>query len=338
MKFLIRDIVLLVLLQLLTACNSDKSVFTETGAFLLETENPKNVSLLIENKSQKSAVFRVKLNNGFFYDIPDIIKAIKDLEPEFAGEPDYRKAWRFVGHKIFEGRPLTQEHKWPHNPYVLLNSIGFGFCDDKSAVLSSLWKMLGYKSRVWTLEGHVVPEIFIKDHWEMYDPYYKAYYLDTLGNVADVTTLMNNPNLIYKPLNPISNKKGAYEYFSTNSYSTKLARIYSSSADNKISTWFSDPVHAYRLNIAIPPGGTFEFPARYENELRIGNISNRQNFANAKLTIPAGWTGSVSIPLVIHSIKGKGDIAFNGNTYKIESAKLNDCINDRTNFNYRVDA
>lgn len=167
MKFLIRNIVLLILLQLLLTCNAEKSVFTETGVYILETEYPQGVSLLIENKSQKSAVFKMKLNNGFYYDIPDIISAIKDLEPEFAGEPDYRKAWRFVGYSIFEDRPLTQEHQWPHNPLVLLNSIGFGFCDDKAAVLSSLWKILGYKSRVWTLEGHVVPEIFIKDHWEM---------------------------------------------------------------------------------------------------------------------------------------------------------------------------
>lgn len=336
MKSKILDIVLLLLLQLMLSCNSEKSVSTETGIFILETEYPQNVSLLIENQSQKSAVFKLKLNNGFFYDTPDLISAIKDLEPEFAGEPYYRKAWRFVSHKIFEDRPLTQEHKWQHNPFVLINSIGFGICDDKAAVLSSLWKTLGYKSRVWTLEGHVVPEIFIKDHWEMYDPHYKEYYFDSLGNVADVKMLMNDPSLINKPVHPFFDEKGAYKYFSSNSYSTKLSRIYSSSADNKISTWFSDDKPAYRLTISIPAGGTFEFPARYENELRIGNISKQNKFANAKLTIPAGWTGNVSIPLVIHKINGKGNITINGGTYKIESAALNDRINDRTNFNYKL--
>lgn len=147
---------------------------------------------------------------------------------------------------------------------------------------------------------------------------------------------MNNPNLIYKPLHPILIKNSAYAFFSTNSYSTKLARIYSSSADNEISTWFSDTGPAYRLIITIPPGGTFEFPARYENELRTDNTSKQYNFANAKLTIPAGWTGNISIPLVIHNIKGKGNITINGSTYKIESAKLYDWINDRTNFNYKL--
>ena len=65
---------------------------------------------------------------------------------------------------------------WLHSPALFLNSLGVGWCDDRAAVVHHLLAEMGYTARLWSLQGHVVPEVLINGRWEVWDTDLGVYY------------------------------------------------------------------------------------------------------------------------------------------------------------------
>ena len=123
--------------------NSQKAESLSVKRFILNTEDPSTNAIRLSNTGSKSAHFKMKVNGNIYFNLQDILEAIKKMPVEYPGEPLHRKAWRYVINTTTRAPPLTIE-RWQHNPVLFLNSLGFGYCDDKASVLSFIWTELGY--------------------------------------------------------------------------------------------------------------------------------------------------------------------------------------------------
>ena len=302
--------------------------------FILSTESPATSAIIIRNTGEETVRFKLKLNGKLYYDEREILEAIRKMTPEYPDEPLRRKAWRFVRDNSTHATPLTRE-RWQHSPTVFINSVGVGNCDDKASVLSFIWTGFGHKSRVWGLGGHVVAEVFVDSHWEMYDPQYEVYYLTNDTVVAGVEELASNPLLITKAINKLKGGKSLSAVALR--YSGYTASKYTTLDNNSVSDYYSEPITSEKLLFDIPSHATFEFPALYEPILMDMHKQNTNGYANAKLTIPPHWTGDIKTPLAIHSIRGSGTLIFKNREYTIESEELQKEIIDRLSFIHKFE-
>jgi len=144
-------------------------------SYHLSSPAPASQHIRISNSTGDTATFALKLNGRGYRDIDDVLAEIVSSADDYPGEPEYRKAWRFIRGRIRHASPLTGA-PWYHAPTLMLNSTAFGFCDDKAHILAYVWQRLGHTARVWSLEGHVVPEVLVGERWAMFDPYLGVYY------------------------------------------------------------------------------------------------------------------------------------------------------------------
>ena len=318
---------LVMTMPLFQSCTGPGEKWEETKIFVLNAGAPDRSAIVIKNNGKEPALFKMTLNKLIYYNADAISE---EINKESAGsEPVQLRAWKFVKNYTYFDEPLT-ESRWLHDPSLFLNSVGFGYCDDKAAALSFIWKHLGLASNVWNLGGHVVPEVSTTDGMAMYDPEFEVYYKKKTGTVAGVKDLIDNPSLIvsgYKLKLPCNTIHALW-----NRYSSKTARIYQTTENDSISAWYSKPVATYSLQIKIPPGGLFEFPAKYEESLVNNKGDTISCFANARLTIPKRWAGAVDIPLVIHAVNGKGTLTIKNVNYYIGSSELKNLIDSRKSF------
>ncbi len=272
----------------------------------LQTDTPQRDYIRIINNSASTASFSMNLNNMLYTSDADVLNAIQSMPPEYMNEPTERKAWRFIINNRYHWDPITSYSWGDSSPALFFNSIGFGFCSDSAALYCYMMSSLGYQARVWGMNGHVVPEVLINGTWEMYDPDKQVYYIDNQGNVAGVQELESNPGLITNPIVPLQGTlMGAY--------SQVTANIYSSAGINDVQPQQcinDNSVANYLLNMQIPAGGAFDFPAVFAAPIHTLYFTQAPSYTNARLTIPSGWTGTLNTPLVIHSIGYDGPHTF----------------------------
>ncbi len=320
--------------------NSVLSVyFTNFGNFgLLRTDirleestlsfSLKNETIILQNNGLSTALFRLTINNWSLSTSADIAEYIRDMSNEYESEPLHRKVWRFVRDARYHFDPLTGSN-WLHSPSILLNSVGFGYCDDTATVTYAIWRILGYETRVMALNGHVVPEIYINNHWEMYDPDLQVYYYLSNGSVAGVADLENNASLITAPITPIlSSDNPIFD----DVYSAGIAIFYTSKTDNTIGEWYmntlpEDPDVVFQ----IPRGGNLTFLNNEVFALNTTYGSLAQVNSTIKLTIPKGWTGKIKVPLIIHTIRGNFTLRIGGQAFTCEQ-ELQAFLDQRIDF------
>lgn len=321
------------LLILFNGCVQKLDTHPENKTYVLESAHPDKQAIKISNQGTSIATFKLKVNDNLYFDNDDIVNTIKELKSEFPDEPLEMKAWRFVQDNIDQQRPLTEE-KWQHSPVIMINSLGFGQCDDYATVLALLWKKLGYKSRIWTLGGHTVPEVYVDGKWKMFDASYEVYYRNETGEIAGVKELIERPSLITKPLDSLHSVLRLASKI--NRYAEETAESYMTREDNKISEWHLPSPDSFELVFQIPPNASIEFPAVYNSSLTTSANNSTPSYANLKLTLPKGWDGPIDIPLIVHSISGKGEVTINDKLLEIESEELTLMINDRTLPGYKL--
>ncbi|MFH1319493.1 MAG: hypothetical protein ABII90_02415 [Bacteroidota bacterium] len=321
------------LLLAIASCSLNQNEQPGSKSFILNTESPDFKVIKLMNRGYEQAVFKMKINNNLFYNDDDLLNEIKQMEPEFPDESLERKTWRFVKDNSRFNSPLTEE-TWQHSPSLFINSIGFGYCDDRASVLSFLWQKAGFTSRVWNLGGHVVAEVYIDNKWQMYDADFEIYYHNDENKIASVAELADNPSIILESYHMDIKCKDIISKIRWCSNMT--VKLYSSKENNSVSDWYSQPVVSNNLEFRIPPGAVLEFPAVYENNLMSSKLESVINYANAKLTLPTNWKGSIKIPLVVHAIKGQGKVRIEDILFEIGSEELNDHLNDHSKFIFRL--
>lgn len=254
------------------ACN--RPVKHKNIQLVIDLERGNQVS--IYNKSESSSCFYLKLNNGFLSQ-EEIIEYVKSMPNQIENESLARKAWRFVMDKIYYLPSFEESNKF-HHPLTLINSLGYGQCDDLSAALAIIWKDLGYNSRVWELGGHIVPEVYENGKWKMYDPSFQVYYLTRDSLVASVEELESNTDLILSPVekldlfklnkftvNTVDTSK-LKELYNSYNYSPRMKEYYETEEDNVLNEWFEKTYSQDSVKICLPKGALMRFPVCIEHK------------------------------------------------------------------------
>ena len=130
---------------------------TEYRSDYLRTSTPASAYVSIRNTGPAVIAYQLAFNQKFGLTTQEVVRTIQDMEPEFPDEPIQRKVWRFIRDNRYHFDPLTAA-RWNHSPGLFFSSVGFGYCDDSASLFRHLMTAMGFTSRVWALNGHVVPE------------------------------------------------------------------------------------------------------------------------------------------------------------------------------------
>lgn len=268
----------------------------------------------------------------------DLVTESRALRPsaEKPGDAPYSQdrmtalaLWRLVRRNSHHFEPLTAA-LWAHSPVLYFNSIGFGFCDDVASALAELARTAGLQARVWTLFGHVVPEILVDGRWEMYDPDLGVYYLDAAGQVCGVQQLAADPALITQPYlaNPpawateIAELNGRVPAGEVR-YSDYVAGIYAS-PDNVISAGYAEVPGPTAVDapLQLPVGASLSLGLREPSELLSLYGTPLQRNGALRISLPRGTRTTLTMPLLpVHAV-GVGRLGIDGVPYDIGSGAL----------------
>ena len=117
------------------------------------------------------------------------------------------------------------------------------------------------------------------------------------NKVAGVADLAADPSLITDPTNPVRSRGW------TGRTGQTVADIYGTSNDNVLMPNYDEnQLLNAPMTFDLPPNGSFEFPAVYDSPLHTTEGNDAPRYTNARLTVPAGWSGSVSVPLFTQSV------------------------------------
>lgn len=325
-------IVAFLLLEYSCYRTSDKK--NQTKVFKLKADTIMSPQIVLVNTSERPAKFQIKLNSGFIRSEKEMAEEILNMPAAYPGESLERKAWRYVLQRVKFSKTIS-ESNWPHTPTLLVNSIGNGICDDLSSTLCILWKQLGFKSRVWSLNGHVVPEVFANGRWQMYDPALQLYYLNLSGEIAGVQELALHPELITNPVvrdvlpggNPIFNATGHLE---------RLAHIYATDTDNTVNDFFVYDFKLPESAFLLPGRATLKFPVSIpeDNQPQCGTLGN--NYSYLSIDVTAENNAELEVPLVLYKITGGGSVSIDGETFSIGSDSLQKRLNDFSVFRHHL--
>lgn len=280
--------------------------------FVLACTNPSTTHLEIVNYGSRTAEFRIDLNGrGFVESVADLAKEAASLPDEFKGEPLYRKVWRYTRTQVTFGIPVS-ERGWYNNPCLLVNSAGFGFCDDMATMNCYLWRQLGYESRCWYLSGHVVPEVKVHGRWEMYDSDLGVCYLRPDGEVAGVQELSKHPDWVtgkVDVLRPVTDRT------IDSAQCPCTVSCYATSENNRLLS-VKKLQKPRPFELVIPAGGKMSFPISghsiWVKNPHAETVVRASKSAYLKVEIPSGWKGILPMPLVLYSATGSGMIGHDG--------------------------
>jgi hypothetical protein len=321
------------ILLLLSGCH-EKQLESKTFVAPVIKNNEK---ITIANNGEKDVSFNLKINGKLFISLNDIIESIDKMPNDFDDESQARKAWRLVVNNTIQLK-INTSSRWIHQPLLMLNSAGFGLCDDLAAVLSLIWKKQGYPTRIWTLQGHVVPEVFIQGKWQMFDPSFAVYYLNDENKVAGVEELTLQPELISNPrfkLPPNYNRSFIQD---ARKYSGDVASMYQSKEDNLVSDWYEQIYEIDDFEVQLPAGAKMEFPVMTPDSIHITDAIKKLTLkCFIKYTLPENWQGTIEFPFAISHIIGKGKINLNEQPYLIGDKNLNAMLKKFDNYYRSVD-
>lgn len=291
----------------------------------------KNEKIVIENKNDEEVFFYLDVNKRLFSSLKDIVEYVNNMAEAYLGESAAEKAWRLVGAHTIPLKSAISE-SWIHEPLPVLNSIGFGLCDDLAEVLSAIWQAQGYRTRIWMLEGHVVPEVYENRKWRMYDPSFAVYYLNKEGEVAGVEELVASPDLIMNPLRRLPVNYNRSFIHEVRKYSEDLANLYASSENNLV-TEKSRSNHLNDFLLHLPAGATIEWPVMPPEPIIINdNFRQWKLRSYIKYTLPPYWNGVLQLPFVCCLIKGNGQVVLNHQTYQIGEDALNQILREMKHY------
>jgi len=274
----------------------------------------------VENPGPMGISIQMTVNGQLTMEVQSLASAIAAMPDDIPQEPLERKAWRFVMRHMANLNPAGQGR--PHDPLVMLWSVGFGQCDDLASVLAHVWEAQGHMVRIWGLEGHVVPEVLVDGRWQMYDPSLGVYYLNRDSAVAGVEELAADPDLITAPVHRFPRRPGQFLIHHVRAYSRQVADIYASASDNLLEP---RPEHVRSsMSLHLPAGCRVEMPVGMPDTLSFrglyGNRWQPQDFV--RYTLPDGWTGSIRIPFLPVMVSGNGLAVLGRDTFAIGTPAL----------------
>lgn len=328
---------------LATACQSGKPEQNKTGdetptqntgpdeeLFTLVQDDTHQGIIRLENVSKETVSFQLKLNGGLFFDSrEELIEHIGQMREAYEGEPLHRKIFRYIFLNRYHYHPLT-EKPWGHCPPLFFNSIGFGYCDDCTSLFYQLCKSIGIEGRTWLVGGggHVVPEVKVDGRWELYDPDGGCYFYNSKGQVANLRDIAQDPDI----MDSCTGYPGYTLAWKRKDYKNSYGRTLPAPDKNSINKYWTQDMPDGKVEFTLPPGGELMLPGKFSHDLPTTYQGNAPEYADLRLSYPAGWTGKLTTFLVLHAIEGKGQVKINDSAFNIGSDGLQDYINDRSRF------
>jgi hypothetical protein len=269
----------------------------------LQVADPAFGALGIVNTADVPVSFKLRINDRIF--VADRETMLTEALAQPSGirrDDDVARLWAYVNRQTMHFSSLTAA-LWAHDPAVLVNSIGFGMCDDRTMALAYLVQMLDIPVRVWDVEGHVIPEVFVNDRWEVWDPDYGVVYFDEQGNVMSLANLQLRPDLITHPVDPVRPS------LADQAYGEVLADLYASASNNRlVNYYYLHSVAEQTFKISLPAGGRLTIGGQHGATPATYLGVPATDFASAVLELPAGSTGGFITGLVPTSVIGAGKV------------------------------
>ncbi|HEX9059384.1 MAG TPA: dockerin type I domain-containing protein [Clostridia bacterium] len=314
-----------------------KKMLSDKVSYSVVTDDSTNSAIEITNTSNESVDFSMYMNGkSLFQSDNEVLAEIRSMPDKVSNEPIERKIWRFVRDNRSHLTPFTI-YRWGHSPQLIFNSIGFGFCDDSAAVFCRLAECAGLQARVWALDGHVVPEVYVAGKWEMYDPDYGVYFKNRANEVAGLEELATDHTLITSPAERIDVPTGMTYY----QYSEGYANLFSHN-DKSVSDWYDTVIDIKDQRFNLVPGAKIKIGENAEPPiLSLGvtaptSSKGVSQYSQLGIIIPQGNNGAViNPPLVLQEVEGNGQFTVESmgddstiSSFTFGTAELNDFINN----------
>jgi hypothetical protein len=105
-------------------------------------------------------------------------------------------------------------------------------------------------------------------------------------------------------------------------YSSVYAELYTSTADNALVDGPEPTLPPRRVHFTLPAGARLLFPGRFAKAPIAPVGEPLESYLDLELRLPAGFAGSVENPLIVHTMRGRGAVALDGQPYTLGSAGL----------------
>ncbi len=292
-----------------------KGIYAQKIRYTVSRTSSTARAVSISNPGQVSVDAGIVLGDFIFLNEKALIDSIRSMKVPQGLEADYRKAWYFMLSRTWSARKPLAGREHFNDLNVFINSAGFGFCGAKSDALAGIWSLMGYPSRVVDIGGHVVPEIYVGQRWEVWDPTYHACYVDSSGRICSVEELSARPWLVDHPV-----RLSYIPYYYWNrmmAFSRNTAELYSSSENNQVVRDFQavDP-KGNTAEILLPASCSMVFPVYSGLPLYSvyrGVTTKLTDYAELAVFVPAGVSTRLSIPLLFHAATSAGSTLKLGN-------------------------
>ncbi|MCB0569453.1 MAG: hypothetical protein KDC66_06815 [Phaeodactylibacter sp.] len=247
----------------------------------LPAAKPENTGWIITNTGGHDAAFTLDINGTFWLTADKIAAQLQKQSPDSLAFVLNSLA---LVHSLSRNAPPMSTERWMHNPEVLLNSLGQGFCDDRAAALCRIWQAGGLEARIWHLEGHTVPEVKLGGRWQLFDPDVGVYYTNGDSAVCSVEAIARGEARYF------SMRDTLYAITPEKSVLLLLDK-YLSRDDNRLSEWY--------LSGPAAPDTTFRLPSGSSLACCQPAADGWANGSYASVLLPPHTSGALYIPLVL---------------------------------------
>jgi hypothetical protein len=290
---------------------------------------------VVANHGDAPTSFAVQINgNGLIQDLDQIVAEING-HPNYQGYDFPVAAWLWVMDNGYHWDPYTGL-SWQHSPAVYMNSMGFGYCDDVTAVYSLIMDHAGYQTRAWDIQGHVMPEVRVGDHWQIYDPDLRALYVDASGNLMGYNDVIEY-QADYSFVDTLSSSPygQVFESFgmpkASHAYSDVVLDLYQDNNNYSFNYATFNPALPTDLLFELPPDSTISFAQGVEPLKSLYN-TNVPRYGIVTVDFDAVQNFEFTTPLVPYDVSGNGTVTIGATTYAIGSPQLDNLLAGRSSY------
>lgn len=271
--------------------------------------------IVIEDTAKTGLEFVFSYNGNFGFNEDTLLSKISSTGKENTYNIDdfIFKALSFVHSTTYHKRPeiKLQRSGALLKPDLMLNSIPYGLCSDRSYVLSNLLGKAGYVTRIINIRSkHTFLEVFNRGEWVMLDPDFGLMFTNAFGNPVSFEELLADSmitpvkvyskELFFSGFGDILDVDTLFSVLKKNYYMEEGVSYNNGRSDEFLNGYF-----------CLPKGSKLEFPYHY----RDGSATVM------KIVIPGTYSGKVKVPLIIAEIRNS-EISITN--YIIESGILYD--------------
>ena len=310
-----------------TALSSAASDAAELVAWsaALPLEQPSRAALLLQNRGLETLELEPVSLNGHpvLHTLADVHAGIDAVSPQPPDDTLALHIFRYVVENRRHWLPLTMNFEWLMTPTLFFNSTGIAACGETQGLLEDLAVQRGLPARRMGLGSHVVAEIYENGRWKMFDADYGVYFLNRAGQVASLAELEADRTLITNPVLRLPVLDPLWDPY-TSRYAIRFAP-----PNGPVGQPIAVTLPPRPVRFTLPRGASLRLPARAAVGPRDMEGQPLHDYRNLVLRLPAGTTGEIANPLIVHALRGAGQVEIDGVSYAIGSPELTARIDAR---------